>query len=439
MKYISTCCISLALMSTAASAQVACETYEIRPGDSLRQLATRIYGTPDYRIIYDANRDRIGRNPNHIEVGMVLNLPCDPRDAVVNEQASQITEQAQAEAQRLIAEAEARVAQAEARAAELAVQSTETETVELEEARRVAEEAETQITAAQEAAAEAIAAAEAEIEKVRAEAFAAVEAATSLASPEAAQSVQERQIILITGNNYAPYTDENLPDRGLYTKLVETAFLRADPHQSYKIQFVNDWNSHLDLLMPSLAFDATFPWSRPDCENTAQLSANDQSRCSSYNFSNPFYEVVDGYFAMSGSGYEVALSYNDFLGTTICRPEGYSLNLMSKAGLVEPEITLVRPVLVEECFDALVSGDVDIVALDSQVSETIIAQMDMETTIIENPNLLEVKALNVMTHIDNPEGLAVLDTLNHGLAIMQNSGEWHDIVSTALKYQMENQ
>ena len=65
--------------------------------------------------------------------------------------------------------------------------------------------------------------------------------------------------------------------------------------------------------------------------------------------------------------------------------------------------------------------------------------MDMETTIIENPNLLEVKALNVMTHIDNPEGLAVLDTLNHGLAIMQNSGEWHDIVSTALKYQMENQ
>lgn len=439
MKNFSACCISLALMSTAASAQVACETYEIRPGDSLRQLAFNVYGTPDYRLIYDANRERIGRNPNHIEVGMVLDLPCDPRNAAVNAQASEITAEAQAEAERLIAEAEARVAQAEARAAELAAQSTEAESIELAEARRMAEEAEAQIAAAEQAAAEAIAAAEAEVEKVRAEAFAAVEAATSLASPETAQSLQERQVILITGNDYAPYTDESLPDRGLYTKLVETAFLRAAPHQSYKIQFVNDWNSHLDLLMPSLAFDATFPWSRPDCENTEQLSANDVQRCQSYNFSNPFYEVVDGYFSLSGSGYEVALNYADFLGATICRPEGYSLNLMSKAGLVEPQITLVRPVLVEECFDALVKGDVDIVALDSQVSETIIAQMDMETTIIENPNLLEVKGLNVMTHVDNPEGLALLDTLNQGLAIMQNSGEWHDIVSTALKYQMENQ
>lgn len=439
MKYISTCCISLALMSTAASAQVACETYEIRPGDSLRQLATRIYGTPDYRQIYDANRDRIGRNPNHIEVGMVLNLPCDPRDAVVNEQASQITEQAQAEAQRLIAEAEARVAQAEARAAELAVQSTETETAELEEARRAAEEAEAQITAAQEAAAEAIAAAEAEIEKVRAEAFAAVEAATSLASPETAQSVQERQIILITGNDYPPYTDESLPDRGLYTKLVETAFLRADPHQSYKIQFVNDWNSHLDLLMPSLAFDATFPWARPDCETPDILSEADLERCTTYHFSSPFYEVVDAYYSMLGSGYDTALSYDAYAGTVICRPEGYSLSNMNKAGLSEPAVTLVRPVLVAECFEALLAGEVDIVALDAQVATDAISDLEMETTIMENPNLLEIKSLNVMTHVDNSEGLAVLDTLNRGLAIMQNSGEWHDIVSTALKYQMENQ
>ncbi|WP_276320882.1 hypothetical protein [Aliiroseovarius marinus] len=43
-----------------------------------------------------------------------------------------------------------------------------------------------------------------------------------------------------------------------------------------------------------------------------------------------------------------------------------------------------------------------------------------------------------MTHVDNPDGEAVLEILNRGLDIMQQSGEWRDIVSTALRHQMEN-
>ena len=46
---------------------------------------------------------------------------------------------------------------------------------------------------------------------------------------------------------------------GFTRNLVETAMLRAAPEQSYKIQFVNDWSSHLDLLMPTLAFDGDIP------------------------------------------------------------------------------------------------------------------------------------------------------------------------------------
>ncbi|WP_052245291.1 transporter substrate-binding domain-containing protein [Halocynthiibacter namhaensis] len=427
MKYLATCCLLASLIPTSVFAQQACEPYEIRRGDSLRKLSLSVYGTKDYGIIYDANRDVIGANPNVILVGTVLQLPCDPHghgNAVVSvdtsEQTLVITNRAQVQADAMVLEAETRAAVARAEAAEMAAH------------------AESEILAAQEAAAAAVAAAEAEVAQARADAFAAVEAATSLATPEPLEAVKTRQIVLITGGDYPPYTDENLPDRGLYTKLVETAFLRADPEQPYKIQFVNDWNSHLDLLMPSLAFDATFPWARPDCEHMEMLADSDRNRCKSYNFSNPFYEVVDGYYSLAGSGYEDARSYDAFAGTVICRPEGYSLSNMSKAGLVEPVITLIRPVSVAACFEALRDGEVNIVALDVQVATDIIADLDMEFTAIENPNLLEVKSLNVMTHVDNPEGQAVLDTLNRGLSIMQNSGEWRDIVSTALKYQMDN-
>ena len=63
-------------MPEAADAQSACEVYRVKPGDSLRKIALKAYGDDDYSALYRMNRGEIGRNPNLIEVGMVLNVPC---------------------------------------------------------------------------------------------------------------------------------------------------------------------------------------------------------------------------------------------------------------------------------------------------------------------------------------------------------------------------
>ncbi|EEE35608.1 LysM domain protein [Rhodobacteraceae bacterium KLH11] len=411
---------SLALAATTgmASAQEACSTYEIQRGDSLRELAIAVYATEDYRFLYDVNRDTIGSNPNIIRVGDVLTFPCleeigrapalpdTEAGRIAAEMASELVKAAEERAEKAIAAAEARVAAAEAEA--------------------------------KKANADAVIAAKAdakkEIEAARAEGAALIRNAASSERPD----IRDRQLLLITGGNYAPFTDEALPNRGLYTHLVETAMLRAAPEQGYKIQFVNDWSSHLDLLMPTLAFDATFPWSRPNCEQGDVLSEADRSRCETYNFSNPFYEVVDTFFAREGTGYETTLSYSDFAGATICRPEGWSLSHMDAVGLYEPAITLMRPVSPDDCFHAVMDGSADIVAIEAHLAGEAINRLGYEHQVIENPNLAAIKALNVMTHKDSPDGEAVLETLNQGLAIMQQSGEWRDIVSTALRHQMEN-
>ncbi len=410
--------LALAAAAGAASAQEACSDYEIRRGDSLRALAIDVYATEDFRIIYDANRDVIGSNPNIIRVGDVLKMPCledvgraaplpeTEAERMAAEMAAELVKAAEERAAKAIAEAEARVAAAEASAQK----------------------------ASTDAVAAARAAAQKEIEAARTEAAALIRNAGDGQRPE----IRDRQLLLITGSNYAPFTDESLPNRGLYTHLVETAFLRAAPEQAYKIQFVNDWSSHLDLLMPTLAFDATFPWSRPNCEEAEALSESDRSRCETYNFSNPFYEVVDTFFAKDGSGYETSLSYADFAGTTICRPEGWSTSHMDAVGLYEPAITLLRPVDPDDCFRAVMDGSADIVAIEAHLAVEAINRLGYEHQIIENPNLAAIKSLNVMTHKDNPDGEAILETLNQGLAIMQQSGEWRDIVSEALRYQMEN-
>ncbi|TMV05583.1 transporter substrate-binding domain-containing protein [Ruegeria sediminis] len=417
-KYLFVSSLALAAAAGSASAQEACASYVIQRGDSLRELALRVYGTEDYRSIYDANRDTIGKNPNVIRVGDTLQMPCvenatttaadsgSEAERMAAEMAAELIRAAEERAEKAIAEAEARVAAAK------------------EEARKASEDA---VLAAK-------AAARQEIESARAEGAALIRKAGDGEQP----AIRDRQILLITGGGYAPFTDENLPNRGLYTKLVETALLRAAPEQAYKIQFVNDWNSHLDLLMPTLAFDATFPWSRPDCDAAESLSESDRNRCETYNFSNPFYEVVDTFFAKEGSGYEATLTYADFAGTTICRPEGWTLSHMDAVGLYEPAIKLFRPVSPDECFYAVMDGRADIVAVEAHLAVEAIDRLGFEHQIIENPNLAAIKPLNVMTHVDNPDGEAILETLNQGLAIMQQSGEWRDIVSTALRHQMEN-
>lgn len=383
--------LALSALASSALAQEACSSYVVKQGDSLRAISVRVYGTSDFRKIYNANKDAIGKDPNIIRLGMTLQIPCvEKAEEPVTAAAGDAEKMAREMSAELIAAAEARAAEAIA-------------------------EAEARVASAKEAAEGAAATRDA-----------------------AATPINERQILLITGGNYAPFTDEDLPNRGLYTKLVETAFLRAAPEQAYKIQFVNDWSSHLDLLMPTLAFDATFPWSRPNCEEAESLSEKDRARCETYNFSNPFYEVVDTYFARNGSGYEEALSHSDFAGTTICRPEGWALTHMNAVGLYEPAITLSRPVTPDDCFEQVMEGRADIVAIEAHLAAEAIARLGLSDDIIENPNLAAIKSLNVMTHKNNPDGEAVLEILNRGLSVMQKSGEWRDIVSTALRHQMDN-
>ncbi|MFW6032662.1 MAG: LysM peptidoglycan-binding domain-containing protein, partial [Phycisphaeraceae bacterium] len=50
--------------------------YKIAPGDTLSRIARRYYGDPGkWRVIYDANRQRIGSNPNTLQAGSPLLIP----------------------------------------------------------------------------------------------------------------------------------------------------------------------------------------------------------------------------------------------------------------------------------------------------------------------------------------------------------------------------
>ena len=241
-----------------------------------------------------------------------------------------------------------------------------------------------------------------------------------------------RPIGFVTGNGYAPFADETLPGGGMMTQLVEMAVFRADPSIPYGLTFINDWQAHLDALLPSGAYDLSFPWIRPNCEAPETLSPGDQARCNDFVFSGPFYEIVDGFFAMRDSGLGAATKYADFEGKRICRPEGFTTGVLDAAGLTAATITLTRPVEATDCFRALAAGEVDLVSIDAEVGDSAAAELGLTAKVEQNPHLMTLLSLHVIAHKSNQRAVDMIGQLDVGLIEMYESGEWYDIVSTAL-------
>ena len=66
----------------APSAPQEAVRYEVQAGDTLSDVARQYYNDPTrWRVIYQANRERIGDNPNRIRAGMELVVPPAPQGA----------------------------------------------------------------------------------------------------------------------------------------------------------------------------------------------------------------------------------------------------------------------------------------------------------------------------------------------------------------------
>lgn len=61
----------------AATAQEACTTYTVQAGDTLGEIAFAAYGSYNYQMIFNANREAIANNTNNLPAGLQLILPCE--------------------------------------------------------------------------------------------------------------------------------------------------------------------------------------------------------------------------------------------------------------------------------------------------------------------------------------------------------------------------
>ncbi len=247
-----------------------------------------------------------------------------------------------------------------------------------------------------------------------------------------------RKLEILTADNYQPYTGRALEGGGMLTQVVSAALdlikEESKGRFDYSISWVNDWAAHLNPLLLTRAFDVGFPWARPECEVAATLDAGSQLRCQKFFFSDPLYEVVTNLFVRENSRIK-SLRNEEIHGTSLCRPTGYPLHDLDRAGrnwAKEGKITVIRPGSVDECFRLLDAGTVDGVVMSELVGRTSINSLGMADRIRVVDQPVALTPLHVIIAKTHPHARTILYYVNASLAKLRESGEYEKIVERHL-------
>jgi polar amino acid transport system substrate-binding protein len=341
--------IALALPS-GVMAQQACTTYSVSAGDTLGSISEAAYGTYDYQVIFNANRDALADNPNNLDAGLQLILPCkDGRltpDTVLN---TIITQQE-----------------------------------------------------------------------------------TKQTSTRKKNNVFEPPLKFVTANNWMPFSDESLLGNGIFPRIAATAMQRGGNDREYTLAFIDDWQSHLDVLLPSGAFDISIAWESPDCKKLDLLSEESVKRCTELDYSLPIYELVNVFYTTNENEYANAKNYSDYQGARICRPDAWGTGDLEVEGLAEPFITMVRPSNPIDCAEMLLAGEVDVYTIEVETVAANFSELGATDKVTQSPYLSVILPYHFITSKTNPRGRVYISMLNRGITEMRESGEWYDVVATGL-------
>lgn len=371
MKYLAT--TALLTFSLAQMAMAADYRYEVQPGDSLSVIAYNAYGDASRWVsIYELNRDVVGDGGNVVFVGEQL-IIADAREGLV-EQSTGFT----------------------------ALDDDEIGTA-------------TQAAVATETTDEASAATE---ESVTETSSAGDEEETVAALPETATGPADvtlfdlpGSIEILTGNEYAPFTDEGLPEGGMLTEVVLAAF--GGMNETPEVEFIN-WSSGYRLAKRGRAH-GTFPW------------FYNEERNQSFHFSDPLYDVLIQVFHRVDTGIEFTKK-EDLIGLRVCRPAGYfthDIQDLIDQNLIEYQ----TPKSVEECFQRVFDEEADVASVNELTGGSIIIQNGWEKDLQAAEQALAVQSLHMIFPRNVKQSEDILNRFNDSLTAMADTGQLNDIIS----------
>jgi len=433
-------------------AQECGEDHIVVEGESLSKIAEMVYGdVQKWTVIYSVNLDAIGDNPNLILIDQTLRIPClevNNEPKLVEQVEEPLSNDDDTNPEDNAAKTASTTTNSETTTTNTETENTSSEPISTESATAISATTEDTIADASTTESSALdSSTEASTTAAAATAELSADQSNSTTTDTTTESTNgdaatkttvdgidtantkadnSDAIKFLTADDYAPFTDRKLVNGGLVTDMLVTALESHPDKPAFDISWINDWSQHLDPLLTNFEYDLGFPWLQPDCASTP-----DDYRCQNFNFSNPIIHMLVLLFTDK----ERPLIFNkdaDIQGAVLCRPNGYYTHDLEKDGrlwLTNNVIKLEQPSSIKDCFDMLIAGEVDAVALNEYTGRSAVSELSLKdrVEVLEN-HPLSIEGLHVVVHKQHPRAKELIDTVNEGMTKLQLSSEYNSVV-----------
>ncbi len=221
----------------------------------------------------------------------------------------------------------------------------------------------------------------------------------------------ESTLHLVTGNDFAPFTGEELPQGGLLTEIVRRAFDEVGLH--YEVRFM-PWRRGYDGVLAG-RFLGTFPYVRTRDREKEML------------FSDPLLEVRQLVYLSTHSGMTFR-GPGDFRGRTVCVPVGYALPPELAELAASGALRRESPADLPACVRMVASGRVDAFIVDEFTGQSAVAKAMVGDDIRIAPLPFARAVHHLILSRSMPEAAAVLAAFNAGLKKLKDGGAMEEIL-----------
>jgi len=234
------------------------------------------------------------------------------------------------------------------------------------------------------------------------------------------------ELRLLADGGFAPFAAQAEDAGGLVTDLLRRAIAAEDAEQAVSVSFVADRAAHLTALLPSTAFDVSFPWVQPDCSQPATLGTDALRRCETLTYSRPLIEVTVAFYGRIGDPLVTAANLEALAGKRICRPEVAMIPDLA----LGPDSALSQTApTAEDCFERLRNSEVDAVSLLKDRADAAIGRLGFGEGVIEIPALRSTRTLHAVAMKGSLAGEAALAEIDRGIERIMLSGGWFETLA----------
>ena len=228
---------------------------------------------------------------------------------------------------------------------------------------------------------------------------------------------QAADLRLVTGDDYAPFTGQALPEGGMLTQVVRAALQQSNIASSLDWQ---PWNrGYLKTLRGD--YDATFPYVR-----TPQ-------REEEFLYSEPLFIAEQHIFSRAGEVIEVD-DVPSMQGRRLCYPLGWQPPPIIQQLVDDGQLSRHSPAGLHECARLLLMGRDDFFISDRRLGETALRLTGEPIERFRRSNsAINRSTLHLIVPRSHPQAAVIIAQFNQGLAQLRASGDYQRMLERHLQ------